>query len=77
MMLLAVGCTLSLDEPVPDVGEDTLNGDGFSSPKTQLTEFGDVTYQFQDGVRVIDEKYIPYIDTLHKKHSGRFASPPG
>lgn len=63
MMLLAVGCTLSLDEPVPDVGEDTLNGDGFSSPKTQLTEFGDVTYQFQDGVRVIDEKYIPYIVT--------------
>lgn len=63
IMLLAVGCTLSLDEPVPDVGEDTLNGDGFSSPKTQLTEFGDVTYQFQDGVRVIDEKYIPYIVT--------------
>ena len=61
MMLLAVGCTLSLDEPVPDVGEDTLNGDGFSSPKTQLTEFGDVTYQFQDGVRLINEKYVPYI----------------
>lgn len=61
MMLLAVGCTLSLDEPVPDVGEDTLNGDGFSSPKTQLTEFGEVTYQFEEGVRVIDEKYVPYI----------------
>ena len=55
MMLLAVGCTLYLDEPVPDGGEDTLNGDGFSSPKTQLTEFGDVTYQFEEGVRVIDE----------------------
>lgn len=51
MMLLAVGCTLYLDEPVPDGGEDTLNGDGFSSPKTQLTEFGDVTYQFEEGVR--------------------------
>lgn len=63
MMLLAVGCTLSLDEPVPDVGEDTLNGDGFSSPKTEQTELGSVTYQFQDGVRVIDEKYIPYIVT--------------
>ena len=61
MMLLAVGCTLYLDEPVPDGGEDTLNGDGFSSPKTQLTEFGDVTYQFEEGVRVIDEKYVPYI----------------
>lgn len=61
MMLLAVGCTLSLDEPVPDGGDDTLNGDGFSSPKTQLTEFGEVTYQFEEGVRVIDEKYVPYI----------------
>ena len=61
MMLLAVGCTLYLDEPVPDGGDDTPNGDGFSSPKTQLTEFGDVTYQFEEGVRVIDEKYVPYI----------------
>lgn len=61
MMLLAVGCTLSLDEPVPDGGEDNLNGDGFSAPKTQQTEFGDVTYQFEEGVRVIDEKYVPYI----------------
>lgn len=61
MMLLAVGCTLSLDEPVPDGGDDTLNGDGFSAPKTQQTEFGDVTYQFEEGVRVIDEKYVPYI----------------
>ena len=65
MMLLAVGCTLFLDEPVPDGGEDTLNGDGFSSPKTQLTEFGDVTYQFEEGVRVIDEKYVPYIIYCH------------
>lgn len=61
MMLLAVGCTLSLDEPLPDGGEDNLNGDGFSAPKTQQTEFGDVTYQFEEGVRVIDEKYVPYI----------------
>lgn len=61
MMLLAVGCTLSLDEPLPDGGDDTLNGDGFSAPKTQQTEFGDVTYQFEEGVRVIDEKYVPYI----------------
>lgn len=61
MMLLAVGCTLSLDEPLPDGGEDILNGDGFSAPKTQQTEFGDVTYQFEEGVRVIDEKYVPYI----------------
>lgn len=61
MMLLAVGCTLSLDEPLPDGGEDNLNGDGFLAPKTQQTEFGDVTYQFEEGVRVIDEKYVPYI----------------
>lgn len=61
MMLLAVGCTLSLDEPLPDGGEDNLNGDGFSAPKTQQTEFGEVTYQFEEGVRVIDEKYVPYI----------------
>ena len=38
MMLLAVGCTLSLDEPLPDGGEDNLNGDGFSAPKTRNLE---------------------------------------
>ena len=52
-----------LDEPPADGNDDTPNGDGFTAPRTEQTELGSVTYQFQDGVRVIDEKYIPYIVT--------------
>lgn len=63
ILIFASGCTLMLDEPPADGNDDTPNGDGFSSPKTEQTEHGSVTYQFQDGVRVIDEKYIPYIVT--------------
>lgn len=50
-----------LDEPPADGNDDTPNGDGFTAPRTEQTEFGDVTYQFQDGVRLINEKYVPYI----------------
>ena len=63
ILIFASGCTLMLDEPSADGNDDTPNGDGFTAPRTEQTEFGDVTYQFQDGVRVIDEKYIPYIVT--------------
>ena len=63
ILIFASGCTLMLDEPPADSNDDTPNGDGFTAPRTEQTEFGDVTYQFQDGVRVIDEKYIPYIVT--------------
>ena len=52
-----------LDEPSADGNDNTPNGDGFTAPRTEQTELGSVTYQFQDGVRVIDEKYIPYIVT--------------
>lgn len=61
ILIFASGCTLMLDEPPADGNDDTPNGDGFTAPRTEQTEFGDVTYQFQDGVRVIDEKYVPYI----------------
>ena len=61
ILIFASGCTLMLDEPSADGNDDTPNGDGFTAPRTEQTEFGDVTYQFQDGVRVIDEKYVPYI----------------
>ena len=61
LALSIAGCTLSLDEPsVTGEGEEP-NGDGFSAPRTEQTELGEVTYQFQDGVRVINEKYVPYI----------------
>ncbi len=61
ILIFASGCTLMLDEPSADGNDDTPNGDGFTAPRTEQTEFGSVTYQFQDGVRVIDEKYVPYI----------------
>lgn len=63
ILIFASGCTLMLDEPAADGNDDTPNGDGFTAPRTEQTELGSVTYQFQDGVRVIDEKYIPYIVT--------------
>lgn len=63
ILIFASGCTLMLDEPSADGNDDTPNGDGFTAPRTEQTELGSVTYQFQDGVRVIDEKYIPYIVT--------------
>lgn len=63
ILIFASGCTLMLDEPPADGNDDTPNGDGFTAPRTEQTELGSVTYQFQDGVRVIDEKYIPYIVT--------------
>lgn len=61
ILIFASGCTLMLDEPSADGNDDTPNGDGFTAPRTEQTEFGDVTYQFQDGVRLINEKYVPYI----------------
>ena len=61
ILIFASGCTLMLDEPHADGNDDTPNGDGFTAPRTEQTELGSVTYQFQDGVRVIDEKYVPYI----------------
>ena len=63
ILIFASGCTLMLDEPHADGNDDTPNGDGFTAPRTEQTELGSVSYQFQDGVRVIDEKYIPYIVT--------------
>ncbi len=66
LMLAPAGCTLSFDDELPATNEeDTSNGDGFSAPCTRQTEYGHVTYQFEDGVRVIDEKYMPYIVFCH------------
>lgn len=61
LALSIAGCTLSLDEPPVNGEGEEPNGDGFSAPRTEQTELGEVTYQFQDGVRVINEKYVPYI----------------
>ncbi len=56
------GCTLMLEEAeTKNSTETTTNGDGFTAPRTVTTEFGTVSYQFNDGVRVIDEKYMPYL----------------
>lgn len=64
LALAANACTLMLDEPeVTDDDDNTpeANGDGFSAPRTETNEMGSVTYQFKEGVRVIDENYRPYI----------------
>lgn len=65
LMLAAASCTLSFDEPPASDAVEKPNGDGFTSPRTEQTEFGNVTYQFENGVRVIDEQYVPYIVYCH------------
>ena len=48
-------CTLMLDEPsVADTPESVENGDGITSPRVDITEYGKATYQFNEDVRVID-----------------------
>lgn len=65
-LLFTGNCTLMLDEPqLPAEPVEEENGDGITSPRTETNELGVVTYQFNKGVRVIDEKYREYILTCH------------
>ena len=61
--LVMNACTLMLDEPEASETEETevSNGDGFSAPKTEVNEFGTTSYQFNDNVKLIDERYRPYL----------------
>lgn len=63
-------CTLMLEEPpAPDeeILEPSDTGDGITSPRVTVDEFGKATYQFNEGVRVIDESYLPYLVSAEKK----------
>lgn len=63
-------CTLMLEEPpAPDeeIQEPSDTGDGVTSPRVIVDEFGKATYQFNEGVRVIDESYLPYLVSAEKK----------
>lgn len=54
------GCDLYMDES--DLKQDnTMNGDGYSAPKTYTDSISTFTYQFNEGVVFIDEKYRPHI----------------
>ncbi|MGM9708000.1 MAG: hypothetical protein ACI3ZB_00110 [Prevotella sp.] len=69
LLLLVFGsCTLSLDDYENEDGNSVPieNGDGIVSPKTEVSEFGYVTYQFNDGVRILNERYLPYIITAYR-----------
>ena len=60
-------CTLMLEEPpVADTPESVENGDGITSPRVDITEYGKATYQFNEDVRVIDESYLPYLIKTYK-----------
>lgn len=64
LAILFTSCTLMLDEPpISDENkeEETENGDGFSAPCTEMTEYGPVTYQYQEGVRLLGDDYRPYV----------------
>ena len=63
-------CTLMLEEPpAPDeeILEPSDTGDGITTPRVTVDEFGRATYQFNEGVRVIDESYLPYLISAEKK----------
>lgn len=72
-LLILPACTLSLEvpeEPNSDASGDstTQTGDGITSPRTEVNEYGIATYQFKKGVRVLDETYRPYL-LLAKKNT--------
>ncbi|MGN0213942.1 MAG: hypothetical protein ACI4AH_03930 [Muribaculaceae bacterium] len=65
--LIVCSCTLMLEEPpAPDATEPEESGDGITSPRTEINEFGKSTYQYNEGVRIIDESYLPYLVKAYK-----------
>lgn len=69
ILLLFTGCNLYMDEE--DTKQDDFeNGDGFTAPKTIKDSITTVTYQFNEGTKMLSENYRPYIiryrtDTLY------------
>ena len=62
--LAFASCTLYMDEPEDDKkGKDDNieNGDGFSSPRTDVTADGTTTYQFNPTTKVFDETNSQYV----------------
>lgn len=61
--ILAAGilaaCTLTFDEIYPTEEEQ-----GFDEPVTVQTEYGDVTYQYQEGVRPITKNVLEYVQLV-------------
>lgn len=60
-LTLLTGCTLSLDEFLDDEEGKEINGDGWSSPRTEIDSVSSITYQFNEGTMLIDERHDPYI----------------
>lgn len=69
ILLLFSGCSLYMDEGDNNQA-DFENGDGFTAPKTLSDSITTVTYQFNEGTKMLSENYRPYIiryrtDTLY------------
>lgn len=60
-LLLLAGCTLMMDEAGQAAPPADESGDGFSAPRTEVSDMGRVTYQFAEGTMLLDERYRPYI----------------
>ena len=56
---LLTGCTLTMDEY--EITEEDI---GFDEPATVETEYGNITYQYQDGVRAITKNVQDYIQLV-------------
>lgn len=62
--LAFASCTLYMDEPEDEKkGKDDNieNGDGFSSPRTDVSADGTTTYQFNPTTKVFDETNSQYV----------------
>lgn len=62
LLLAFASCNLYIDEGDTTEGNNTENGDGFITPKTVTDSISTVTYQFNEGTVVLDERHRPYIN---------------
>lgn len=60
-LLTLASCTLTLDDMSDQTESSTPNGDGITSPCTEVEGGITTTYMFREGVTVINERYLPYI----------------
>lgn len=68
---LMAGCTLYMDGDGQQ-DDTTADGDGFTAPKTIKDSITSITYQFNAGTLMLDDRYRPYIagydtDSLHDR----------
>lgn len=62
LLLAFASCNLYMDEEDTAGDNNTESGDGFTAPKTVTDSISTVTYQFNEGTVVLDDRHRPYIN---------------